>query len=166
MERILIPKERANALEKEGLEAIQKKLRCKITVQGANEVIIEGEPYDEYNAKNVIQAFGRGFSLASACKLLNEQYFIKYIDLRDMFRNKVQIRRLKARVIGEDGRSKVYIESVSEAEVSIYGDTISILGKISGIEIAAIGIESLLEGDTHKKAYRLMEQARRREEGL
>ena len=164
MEHILIPRERAKALDEKRLREIEKKLKCRISVSNANEVTISGEAYDEYNAKNVIQAFGRGFPLNSAYRLLGELHFFKYIDLRDMFRNKEQIKRLKARVIGEDGRCKEYIESVSGAELSIYGDTIGIIGTMHGIEIAVIGIEALLGGGTHKKAYRLMEQARRRSE--
>ncbi len=164
MEQILIPRERARILDEKRLKEIGKKLKCRVSISNSNEVTIAGEAYDEYNAKNVIQAFGRGFPLNSAYKLLSESYFFKYIDLRDMFRNKEQIKRLKARVIGEDGRCKEYIESVSETELSIYGDTIGIIGTIHGIGIAVIGIETLLGGGTHKKAYRLMEQARRKSE--
>ncbi len=164
MEHILIPRERARALDQKTLKELRKKLKCKIDIRDANEIILAGEPYDEYNARNVVQAFGRGFTLNSAYKLLDDTYFFKYIDLRDMFRNKEQIKRLKARIIGESGRSKEYIESVSETELSIYGDTISIIGKVEGISIAVTGIETLLGGGTHKKAYRLMEQARRKSE--
>ena len=160
--------ERARILEEKLLKEVCKRLKCRIEVHEGNNVSIDGLGYDEYNARNVIQAFGRGFPMASAYKLLNESYFFKYIDLRDMFRNKEQIKRLKARIIGEDGRTKEYIQSVSEVDISIYGNTIGIIGTIEGIGIATIAIETLLGGGTHKKAYRLMELARRKadEEGL
>ena len=106
MEQILIPMERARLLNGQRLEELRSKLRCKIEVLEGNSIVISGDGYDEYNAKNVIQAFGRGFSLATAYKLLLDTYFFKYIDLRDMFRNKNQVKRIKARIIGEEGRSK------------------------------------------------------------
>ncbi len=162
MEQILIPIERAKILEQRLLNEVQKKLNCKIEVRNGNEIAIEGSGYDEYNARNVIQAFGRGFNMPSAYRLLEETYFFKYIDLRDMFRNKEQIKRLKARIIGEEGRTKEYIQSVSEVEISVYGDTIGIIGTMEGIGIATVAIEALLGGGTHKKAYRLMELARRK----
>ncbi len=162
MEQILIPKERARLLDQRALPSLQRLLKCRIEVREENEVMIAGEPYDEYNARNVIQAFGRGFSINTSCKLLGESYFFKYINMRDMFRKNEQVKRLKARIIGEGGRSKKYIETVSETELSIYGDTVGIIGTIQGISIAVIGIEALLGGGTHKKAYRLMELARRK----
>ncbi len=162
MEQILIPKERAKLLGEQRLKELMKRLKCKIEVEEENQVTISGEGYEEYNARNVIQAFGRGFGIGSALKLLDDKYFFKYIDLRDMFRNKEQVKRLKSRVIGEEGKSKEYIQSVSEVELSIYGDTISMIGSIEGIGLATIAINVLLEGGTHKKAYRLMELARRK----
>ena len=96
MEQILIPIERAKILEQRLLNEVQKKLNCKIEVRNGNEIAIEGSGYDEYNARNVIQAFGRGFNMPSAYRLLEETYFFKYIDLRDMFRNKEQIKRIRS----------------------------------------------------------------------
>ncbi|MEM3205014.1 MAG: hypothetical protein QW458_02080, partial [Candidatus Micrarchaeaceae archaeon] len=60
------------------------------------------------------------------------------------------------------GKSKAYIESVSGTEISIYGSTISIIGTPDGINIAAKGIELLLEGAPHSKAYSVMEQMRKK----
>ncbi len=162
MEQILIPIERAKLLEKKMLAKAESRLHCKIGIHDENQVVINGKPYDEYNAKNILQAFGRGFPFDTSCKLLSENYYFKYIDLRDMFRNKEQVRRIKARIIGEDGRAKAYMESISEADIAIYGDTISLIGTIEGIHIATVAIEILLGGGTHKTAYKAMEDARRK----
>lgn len=162
MEQILIPLERAKLLEKKMLEKVESKLHCVIKIEDQNEIVINGEPYDEYNAKNILLAFGRGFPFDTSCKLLSESYYFKHIDLRDMFRNREQVRRIKSRIIGEEGRAKEYIESVSETDIAIYGDTISLIGTIEGIHIATVAIEILLGGGTHKTAYKAMEDARRK----
>ena len=158
---ILIPSKRAKLLGKELLDSISERLKCKIVVQDENQVVIEGDPYEEYTAKNVIAAFGRGFDINQAYVLLSEDYFFTPINLKELFKTKDQIMRVKARIIGREGRAKEYIESVSGAKLCIYDNTISLIGTIEQTKVANIAIQILIEGGTHKKAYRIMEKARR-----
>jgi ribosomal RNA assembly protein len=162
MEQILIPLERAKLIDRKMLSAMERRLKCKIQVHDENQVTINGEPYDEYNARNAIEAFANGFDFETCCKLLSEAYYFKRMDLRDVERNKDQLRRIKSRIIGEEGRTKAYIESVSEAHLMIYGNTISLIGSIESIGIASVAIEILVGGGTHKTAYAAMEKARRK----
>ncbi|MDE1850494.1 MAG: hypothetical protein KGH54_01715 [Candidatus Micrarchaeota archaeon] len=162
MQQVLIPVKRAKLLsDKKLLESIEKRLNCKIRIEEDNQVVIEGEAYEEYNAKNIISAFGRGFDINQAYSLLSEEYFFTPINLKELFRNKDQLMRIKGRIIGENGKTKEYIESVSGAKMCIYESTVSLIGTIDQIKIANVAINILLEGGTHKKAYRVMEKARR-----
>ncbi len=163
MEQILIPKERIKHISRK-IREISKKLNCKVRITNGNNVVIDGEPYDEYNAKNVIQALATGFGFEIALKLLQESYFFKYVDMKDMIKNKSHLKLIKARIIGEEGRTKEHIEEVSNVYLSISGNILGIIGTIEDIGIATSAIEVLLGGGTHKKAYRLMELARRRAE--
>ena len=160
MEHILIPAKRAVSLAK-----ICRKtgeiLDCEIKVEG-EEVMIHGNAYSEYSAKNVVQAFGRGFSMMHAYKLLDDEYFFKCIDLKDFLGSEAQIRRIKARVIGRNGKAKLYMERVSGAGISVYGNSVSMIGKSEELGIASVALQILIEGGTHKKAYRVMERLRRR----
>jgi ribosomal RNA assembly protein len=163
MQYILLPIKRVKILlDKEALKEIESKLNCSIRIMNENEIEIEGEPYAEYNAKNVISAFGRGFDMQTALKLLSEDYFFSIINLKDIFKNKDQIHRIKSRVIGKEGKSKNYIEEVSGAIISIYGNTISFIGTTDELKIASTAINILIEGGTHKKAYRSMEDLKRK----
>lgn len=166
MEHILIPEKRAKLLGKM-LGGVGSRLSCKITVVDGNEVAISGDAYSEFNAKNVIQAFGRGFEMEKAYKLLNEDYFSKYVSFKDFFGNEEQIRRIKARVIGSSGKTKLYMEELSGADISIYGNTIGMIGRAGELKIASAGLQVLLEGGNHKKAYNIMERMHRklRDEG-
>lgn len=157
----MIPDRRAELLKKMGGD-VQKMLNCGIEVRNGNEIVLSGETYAEYSAKNVIQAFGRGFDLNKACKLLSEDYFFKYINLKEMFKNESQIRRIKARIIGREGKAKEYIETISGSDLSIYGNSIGIIGRVGEVNIATAALQILLEGGTHKKAYRIMEALRRK----
>lgn len=164
MEQILIPHKRSQKLlgDKKAFTELKKRLKCKIKVEDGNQVVIDGEPYDEYNAKMVLQAFGRGFEFYKAFKLLTDDYFFKTIDLKPMFRTKDQVHRVEARIIGTEGKTKEYIEAVSGIDLSIFGDTVSMIGTTEQMKVAEAAIQVLLEGGTHKKAYRVMEGARRK----
>ncbi len=160
MEQILIPLARVKFL-KEAEKDVVKRTGCKISLE-SNSVVIEGAPYDEYNAKNVVQAIGRGFKLGTALKLLNEDFFFESIDISDIASNKDKAKRIKARIIGTDGKAKLYMESVSGAAIEVYGNTISLIGTIEEIRVARSGINILLDGGKHSTAYMVMEKERRK----
>ena len=162
MEHILLSRKRAEKLDAKAISALEKRLRCRITLDAENEITLEGEPYNEYNAKNVLQAFNRGFGIGTACKLLNDEYFFEFINLKDIFRDKDQIRRVKARIIGKEGKAKSYIESVSGASIAVYGNTVSAIGRIEDVSVADVAIKILIGGGMHKTAYRVMEEQRRK----
>ena len=162
MQQLLIPEARAKTLTtKHSLSAVCKKLKCDIEISNGNEVSISGDAYDEFNARNVITAFGRGFDLEIAYKLLSEEYMFESINLKEEFKSENHRQRIKARVIGEGGKAKTYIEETSEAYLSIYGNTVSFIGTLEQIKMAKAAVEVLLEGGTHKSAYKVMEAIRR-----
>lgn len=161
MEHILIPSKRAKLLMKIR-EEVGSRLGCSIEIKNENEVLFNGDAYNEFNAKNVVQAFGRGIEMEKAYRLLNEEYFSKFVNLKDFFKNEEQIRRIKARIIGSNGKTKLYMEEISGAEISVYGNTIAMIGKIGELNIASAALQVLIEGGTHKKAYVIMERMRRK----
>ena len=161
MEHILIPHKRAALLDVKTLERLRETLKCKIELSD-NDVLIEGEHYDEYNAKNVIHAFARGFELRKALRLLNEDVFFQMINLKDIFRSKDQLSRIKARIIGEEGRAKEYIESVSGADVAVFGGTVSTIGTVDELKVANAGIQVIIDGGMHKTAYMVMDKEKQK----
>jgi ribosomal RNA assembly protein len=150
---------------KEFLASVCKRLGCKIEVKDSNEVIISGGAYEEYNARNVVQAFGRGFDIDKAYKLLSDDYFFESIDMKGIFKNEEQIRRIKSRIIGREGKAKSYMQEVSGADLAIYGNTISIIGTVEETKIVRSALNVLLNGGTHSKAYVIMEKTKKSIEG-
>ena len=161
MEHLLIPHKRAALLDKKTLDTLRERLGCRIELTD-NDITIEGEPYNEYNAKNVIQAFARGFELNKAYRLLNEDIFFQQINLKDLFKNRDQIMRVKARVIGEKGRAKEYIESVSGADIAVFGGTVSTIGTVDELKVANAAIQVLVDGGMHKTAYIVMDKEKQK----
>lgn len=161
MEHILIPHKRAALLDKKTIGKLEETLKCKIELS-ENDVLINGEPYDEYNAKNVIQAFARGFELKKALRLLNEDVFFQMINLKDVFKSRDQLMRIKARIIGEEGRAKEYIESVSGADIAVFGGTVSTIGTVDELKVANAGIQVIVDGGMHKTAYMVMDKEKQK----
>ncbi|MEM3215727.1 MAG: hypothetical protein QXS17_02310 [Candidatus Micrarchaeaceae archaeon] len=163
MQQLLIPLQRAMLLGKDHvLEDLSARLACNIKLVDENEIVIEGGAFEEYAAASVLQAFGRGFDIETAMKLNSDNYFFKSIDLKMLFSNAKQITRMKARLIGAEGKTKKYIQAVSGASIVVYGNTISAIGTTTQLRIAYSAIDVLLAGGTHKKAYRIMEREKKR----
>jgi ribosomal RNA assembly protein len=164
MQLLSIPKERVDAIRRDRSisERVEKICKCKIKIGADDTIEVSGEALNEFSARNIIYAFGRGFDIETACKLLNDEYYFTSIDLGQMFGSEKRVMQIKARVIGINGKAKRYIEDVSQAKLSIYGDTISFIGTISGVEEAQTAVNTLIDGGTHRLAYTRMESSHRK----
>jgi len=164
MEEIYIPQERSSILRQRPsmLKRLGELCNCSIGIEDSNCVVIDGDGYGAFEAKNVIQAFGRGFGIKTAELLLKDDYYFSSIDLKDIYSSKKKIMGMKARVIGTDGKAKRYIETVSGALVSVYGGTISFIGSPEAIEEAEAAVRTILDGGSHRLAYNRMEASHRK----
>ncbi|HDJ26756.1 MAG: RNA-processing protein [Thermoplasmata archaeon] len=120
------------------------------------------DPDKALRALNVVKAIARGFSPERAFRLLQDGVYLEIIDIRD-FAGKSRNRRirLRGRVIGRKGRSRKTIEEMSGAYVSVYGDTVAIIGDPLQIDLASRAVEKLLQGSKHSTAYRYIERRKR-----
>jgi len=116
-----------------------------------------------FKAKDVITAIGRGFSPEHAFHLIrDEEASLDIIDLRAIFgRSESDIRRVKGRIIGMDGKTRRIIEELTETDVSVYGHTVSIIGDIEQVQAAKEAIQMLIRGSLHSKVYRFLHRKRR-----
>ncbi len=70
-------------------------------------------------------------------------------------------KRLKGRVIGKEGKTRRIIEELTEANVSVYGHTISVIGDMDQAEVAREAIWRLIKGSLHRSVYRFLQKKRR-----
>ena len=159
MDEIRIPKDRVAVLiGKKGKtkKEISQATHTKIKVDSKEgDVIIIGENgLDVYNAKRIIQAIGRGFNPDKALELLEEDKAFEIINMQNYARNtKDDLKRIKGRIIGRRGKAKKMIEDLVNVNLSIYGKTVSIIGKQENVDIARHAISNLLSGSKHGKVY-------------
>ncbi|MCK4589909.1 MAG: RNA-processing protein [Nanoarchaeota archaeon] len=115
-----------------------------------------------YDAKEIIRAIARGFNPETALQLLKSDYILEVVDLRDFAgKNKQALIRLRGRVIGRDGKSKREIETLTDSEISVYGKTIAVIGRVEDVPNARKAIENLLQGATHASVFKFLEKMKR-----
>ncbi|MEM0107170.1 MAG: hypothetical protein QXD11_01330 [Candidatus Micrarchaeaceae archaeon] len=150
---------------KNKIESVSK---CKLYINKENIRVesISKNTYDEYVCKNILVAFGHGFNVNDACLLSKEEYYYIYINLEDYTSNEKRIQQIKGRVIGNQGKAKKHIEEFTSAKLSVYGNTIGIIGKLEGLTEAEVAVKALIVGETHKHAYIKMEACHKKNKEL
>ena len=145
---------------------IKQKTECVINVDSADG-LVEISGHDAlrlFDCKDIVLAIGRGFNPKIALKLLNEEYSLEVIRLRDIVGgNQKQLERLRSRVIGREGKVRREIERLTGCEIAVYGKTISILGDAMDVATCHRAIEMLLQGAMHKTVYKFLEKEEEKE---
>jgi len=164
MDEIRIPKERIAILigkKGETKRRISKLTNTKLQINSQEgDIIINGDNgLDVYLAKKIINAIGRGFNPDIALTLLEEGKDIEIINIPIFSRKtKNDLTRVKARLIGREGKARKLIEQLANVEISIYGKTVSIIGGQINLNIARHAIINLLQGSEHGNVYSYLEK--------
>jgi len=151
-ELIKIPLDRvAPLIGKKGKEKkeIEKISGCKLNIDSnSGEIEISNDnAFNVYRCGFVVKAIGRGFSPEKALLLMDENYFLEVIDLREFSGKSMKaIETKRARLIGTKGKIREKIEEKTNCFISVYGKTVSIIGSIDEIDLARKAIEMILEG--------------------
>lgn len=166
---VKIPAERVGVLIGRGGEVkalIEKRTGVRITVDSEEgDVEIDHthaeDPSMAIVVSNIVVAIGRGFSPEKALKLLENDRYIEILDIRDYVGKKPEhVARMRARAIGTHGRTRQIFEELTGADISIYGNTVAIIGTALQVEIARRGMDMLLSGSEHAAVYHFLESRR------
>ncbi len=160
MQTIRIPEERVSVLigTKGSTKAkIEERTHCKLSISDG-EVSVEGEAMDEWVAKDVVHAIGRGFNPEKALFLTQEGNVFEMIDLSDHVSTQKSQIRLRGRIIGENGKTRRFLERNTGAMMSVFGKTVSLIGPFDSVSIAREAIQMLITGARHATVYRFLEK--------
>jgi len=161
-----IPKDRVAVLigkQGEVKRSLEKQTKTKIEVD-SKEGLVQISGQDAlllYLAREIVRAIGRGFNPNIARQLLKQDYGLEIISIMDYARNQNDLERLRGRVIGEGGKGRKTIESLTDTQICVLGKTIGIIGPIEHIANARRAITDLLSGATHASVYRWLERKRK-----
>jgi ribosomal RNA assembly protein len=159
-----IPAERVHVLiGEEGAtkKSVESKCNVKLQIDKDGDVEITGDPADIFFAKDVVKAIGRGFPPNQAMKLMDHDFGLYIIPLKDIAGSDKAIVRLKGRVIGENGKIKSRIEDATDSFLSIYGNTIAIISRTDTMEYAKESVMMILEGAMHATVLSFLARTQR-----
>jgi ribosomal RNA assembly protein len=168
---VRIPKERVGVLvgpEGKVKQYIGEKLTVELQIEseagGVTITMAENatDPSLLFKAKDVVTAIGRGFSPEHAFRLIrNEDAVLDVIDLRIIFgRSESDIKRIKGRIIGMNGKTRRLIEELTDANVAVYGHTVGIIGNFEQAAAARNAVQMLIEGSQHHNVYKFLQKKR------
>jgi len=169
---VRIPKERVGVLvgpEGKVKSYVEERLNVELQIESdeGNVTILLAEkttdPSLVFKAKDVVTAVGRGFAPEQAFRLIrDEEAIFDLIDLRIIFgRSESDIKRVKGRIIGMNGRTRRTIEELTSTEVVVYGHTVGIIGTFDQANAARGAIQMLIDGSQHHTVYRFLANKRR-----
>jgi ribosomal RNA assembly protein len=167
-----VPKERVGVLvgpEGKIKKIIEQKFSVKLQIDseaGGVTVTLNEEAEDPsvlLRVKDIVTAIGRGFSPEHAFRLMgDEDTILDVIDLRLIFgRSEVDIKRVKGRIIGMNGKTRRIIEELTDADVAVFGHTVSIIGNYDQAQAAREAVQMLIDGSMHATVYRFLHRKRR-----
>jgi ribosomal RNA assembly protein len=168
---VRVPKERVGVLvgpDGKVKQNIEEKLMVELQIEsesgGVTIVLSErtNDPSLLFRAKDAVTAIGRGFSPEHAFRLLrNEDDIFEFIDFRAIFgRSESDIKRVKGRIIGANGKTRRLIEELTDASVVVYGHTVGFIGTFEQVEVARNAVQMLIDGSQHHTVYRYLQRKR------
>ena len=168
---VRIPKERVGVLvgpDGKVKQSIEEKFMVTLDVEsesgGVTLLLSEkaSDPSLLFKAKDTVTAIGRGFSPEHAFRLLrNDDAIFDLIDLRLLFgRSDSDIKRVKGRIIGANGKTRRLIEELTDASVVVYGHTIGLIGTFERVDVARNAVQMLIDGSQHHTVYKYLQRKR------
>jgi len=158
MEHIYFPK--INELKK-NLAKLENELGVSIKIDGKM-TEISGPGLEEYEAYMVLQAMAFGFSTKKALVLKSSDFQFKIIRIRDFTRKK-NLKEVRARIIGTNGRTLKTIKNLSNSEIILNEEEneIGIIALAESMDETLLALQNLIRGTKQSNVYYFLEKQNR-----
>ena len=143
---------------------LEKELKVKLAFSGKN-ISIEsedGNAIEEFVAERAIESLELGFNLQHVLLLKDEDFILEKIHIKN-FTKRHDLERIRARIIGTQGKTKSIIQDLSDCFLSLHENTVGIIGRAEDIKKAIRAIESIIQGRKQGKVYSYLERLRSKE---
>lgn len=117
-----------------------------------------------FSVQNIVKAIGRGFSPEHANLLLDDDYYLDVMDITDWTgKSEKELNSKKGRLIGTGGEMRKKLEDQTNCFISVYGKTVSIIGKPHDMEPCRKSIEMILNGSQHEAVDKYLHKQREKD---
>ncbi len=111
------------------------------------------DPIMMIKARDMVKAIGRGFNPEKVFKF-KDDFTFELINLKERVGDSPNIiKEVKGRIIGGNGKTRRYIENATGVFVSVYGNTVGIIGSYERVDVARDAILRLIGGAKHGSVY-------------
>lgn len=141
---------------KRAVPAIENKVKVKISF-GKESVSIKGSELNEYLVEKVIHAVDFGFDVEDALLLIDEDFVLEFIEVKEHTRRK-NLKDVRARLIGTGGKARKTIENLTGAEIVIHGNKVGVIVDSVHLDAVVQAIESLIQGAKHGNVFAYLEK--------
>ncbi len=144
---------------------LQRLMNVKLKIDSQEGAVrVEGEDsIKAYITKKIVKAIGRGFNPKVAFLLSNEEYEFELIEIKEFSgKSKKTMHRVKARLIGSEGKAWKMIERLTGCQLSVYGKTVGIIGPVDLVDLTRHAVEHLLEGSPHGNVYKFIQDEKKK----
>ena len=150
------------------LRELEKRMNVRVVVDGRDGTVVI-EPlspatpvYNMLKTRDFIRAIAAGFSPERAWRLLEEDQILVLIDLKEVIGDSPNhLMRIKGRIIGEGGKARKNIESMTGTYINVYDDIVAIIGDYESAQVAREAIEMLIQGRQHSTVYKYLDKVMR-----
>lgn len=153
MEELFLEK---TSIIRRNLEELERILKVKIEVAGKT-ITISGDALDEYEASIVLEALSFGFVMKKALLIKNEEIQFIKIPIKSITKRK-DLKTVRARVIGKEGKTKRTIEDISDCSLVINNNEVGVIGNAESINKAKTALQSLIRGSKESNVYNFLER--------
>lgn len=141
---------------KKAVPEIENKIKVKISF-GKDRVSVVGNELNEFLVEKIVQAVDFGFHIDDALLLKNEDFVLEFIDLKEHTRRK-NLKDVRARVIGTNGKARKTLEKLTGAVIVIKGNRIGVVVDSDHLDTTIQAIESLIQGSKHGNVFSYLEK--------
>lgn len=145
-------------LIKKKQKKLSKILNVKIKIEG-NEITLEGTGDNEYIAERVIDAINFGFSVPNALLIKEEDFIFEILDIKD-YTPKKDLKRIRARIIGTNGKTLRTLLTLTDCHFEIKDNRVGIIGAPELMQNAQNAVISLTRGSKQGNVYAFLEKHR------
>ena len=138
---------------------LEKKLKVRLNIKG-NNVDLQGDEIDIFVAEKVLQAVERTFPLNTALLLIEQDYVLESLNIKDITKKKPDI--VKARIIGTKGKTLKLLSELSECNIVLHDNIVSILGPAEKIKEAITALTNLIRGSKQSNVYKYLQKQKKK----
>jgi len=119
---------------------------------------VKGSELNEFLVERIIEAVDFGFCIEDALLLLKDGFALEFIDVKEHTHRK-NLKDVRARIIGTDGKARKTIEKLTGAEIVISGNRIGVIVDSEHLVAVTQAIGSLIGGSKHGNVFGGLERA-------